>query len=145
MQAQEQRDVAEHEASGTERPDCANLRERKAAQRPVVVCLCGSTRFYDEFTEVYFRETMAGRIVLSVGFFRHEREHAHRHLEHGESVGITTEEKAALDELHKRKIDMADEVLILNVGGYIGQSTQSELEYAIANGKRVRFLEDVQS
>jgi cell division protein FtsB len=60
---------------------------------------------------------------------------------HGEDVGITPEDKQRLDELHKRKIDLADEVLILNVGGYIGESTKSELEYARANGKTIRFLE----
>ena len=50
--------------------------------------------------------------------------------------------KLMLDELHKRKIDLADDVLILNVGGYIGESTRSELNYARAHGKPVRFLED---
>jgi cell division protein FtsB len=63
---------------------------------------------------------------------------------HGENVGITPEEKLQLDELHKRKIDLADEVLILNVGGYIGESTRSELEYAQLLGKPVRFLEPVE-
>jgi len=51
------------------------------------------------------------------------------------------EVKKNLDELHKRKIDISDEVLILNVGGYIGESTRSELEYAISKGKKIRWLE----
>jgi hypothetical protein len=115
------------------------LRPRsKAADkgRPTVVCLCGSTRFYDQFQRAYYEETMAGRIVLSVGFYSHSSEKAH-----GEHVGCTPEQKVALDELHKRKIDLADEVLILNVGGYVGESTRSELEYAEAHGKAVRWLE----
>lgn len=80
---------------------------------------------------------MAGHIVLSVGFYPHAKaEHGH-----GEGIGHDSAEKVTLDELHKRKIDLADEVLILNVGGYIGASTRSELDYALAHGKTVRYLE----
>ena len=103
---------------------------------PCIVCLCGSTRFKDSFDEANYRETMAGKIVLSVGFYMHATGNRH-----GEEIGATPEQKIALDELHKRKIDLADEVLILNVGGYIGESTRSELEYAKTKGKTVRFLE----
>ena len=102
--------------------------------RPKIVCLCGSTRFKQEFIDANFEETMNGKIVLSVGWFSHAD---------GKIYTPTPEEKAALDELHLRKIDLADEVLILNVGGYIGESTQRELNYAIANGKSVRYLEGV--
>ena len=112
--------------------------ERKVEPtKPVVVCLCGSTRFYAAFQNSNYRETMAGRIVLSVGFYPHASE-----LAHGEKIGCDDEQKRQLDELHLRKIDLADEVLILNVGGYIGQSTSRELAYAKENGKRVRFLEE---
>lgn len=104
--------------------------------RPTIVCLCGSTKFYEAFTRANYEETMAGRIVLSVGFFMHAAEAAH-----GEAVGCTPEQKVALDELHLRKIDLADEVLILNVGGYIGSSTRRELAYALVTNKRIRFLE----
>lgn len=104
--------------------------------RPTIVCLCGSTRFYSAFQEANYRETMAGNIVLGVGFYPHAQNEMH-----GEAKGCTAEQKMALDELHRRKIDLADEVLILNVGGYIGSSTKSELEYAQKLGKRVRWLE----
>ena len=107
-------------------------------QMPTIVCLCGSTRFFKEFTEQNYLETMNGKIVLSVGFFSHSASEAH-----GESLGTTPENKIALDELHKRKIDLADEVLIINVGGYIGESTRSELEYAIKHNKVVRNLEAI--
>lgn len=107
-------------------------------ERLRVVCLCGSTRFYDEFQSANYRETMAGRIVLSVGFYPHCSERAH-----GEAVGCTVDQKRQLDELHLRKIDLADEVLVLNVGGYIGESTRRELEHAKATGKAVRYLEPV--
>lgn len=80
---------------------------------------------------------MAGRIVLSVGFYPHSTEQAH-----GEQIGITVEEKSRLDELHKRKIDLADEILVLNVGKYIGSSTRSEIEYARKKGKIIRYLEE---
>jgi len=103
---------------------------------PRVVCLCGSTRFYKQFMEHNYLETMAGNIVLSVGFYPHAIDEMH-----GEGVGITPEQKEALDQLHLRKIDLADEVLILNVGGYIGQSTARELAYALEHGKYIRFLE----
>lgn len=107
-------------------------------EMPPIVCLCGSTRFYKQFMEANYKETMMGNIVLSVGFFMHAMEKAH-----GEVWGCTPEQKIDLDELHKRKIDLCDEVLVLNIGGYIGDSTRSEIEYAIKNNKRIRYSEPV--
>ena len=103
---------------------------------PPIVCLCGSTRFKDAFDEATYQETMAGRIVLSVGFLMHAVGNRH-----GQGIGATPEQKIALDELHKRKIDLADEVLVLNVGGYIGESTRSEIEYAESLAMPIRYLE----
>ncbi len=100
--------------------------------KPTIVCLCGSTRFKQQFIEANFRETMAGKIVLSVGWFGHAD---------GNIYTPTEEEKVRLDELHLRKIDLADEILIINCNGYIGESTSRELFYAKAHGKQVRFLE----
>ena len=108
---------------------------RETEERPKIVCLCGSTRFKEAFDRANYELTMEGSIVLSVGFF------VHRSDAHGENVGCTLEQKVALDELHKRKIDLADEVFVLNVGGYIGDSTRSEIAYAEAHGKPVRYLE----
>lgn len=99
--------------------------------KPTIVCLCGSTKFKQEFINANFRETMEGKIVLTVGWFSHTD---------GNIFTPSEQEKIALDELHKRKIDLADEVLILNVGGYIGTSTKSELEYARKHNKVIRFL-----
>jgi hypothetical protein len=108
--------------------------------RPKVICLCGSTRFYDQFQESNYAETMKGNVVLSVGFYPHAKaKHGH-----GEGIGHDSLEKIKLDELHKRKIDLADEVLILNVGGYIGESTRSEINYAVAHGKPVKYLEPIE-
>lgn len=107
-----------------------------AVVRPRIVCLCGSTRFYQQFQEANYRETMAGRIVLSVGFYPH----AVREM-HGEEVGITSDQKRALDALHKQKINLADEVLVLNVGGYVGDSTRGEVFHASITGKLIRWLE----
>jgi len=105
-------------------------------KKPTIVCLCGSTRFKQEFIDANFKETMVGKIVLSVGWFGHADK---------KKYCITEEEKEMLDELHLRKIDLADEVLILNVNGYIGESTRNELEYAYRhprhNYKKIRFLE----
>lgn len=122
---------------------CVTLADVKAAllsqaqPAPRIVCLCGSTRFYEYFQRANYEETMAGRIVLSVGFYPHAQKEVH----HSEDVGCTAEQKIALDELHKRKIDLCDEVFVLNVGRYIGSSTRSEIEYAEAHGKTIRYLE----
>lgn len=106
--------------------------DRGKNMKPKIVCLCGSTKFKDAFIKANFDETMSGKIVLSVGWFSHFD---------GDIYTPTKQEKEALDELHKRKIDLADEVFILNLGGYIGESTRSELEYAKRHGKSIRFLE----
>lgn len=100
------------------------------AEKPTVVCLCGSTRFLDAFTKANRDETLAGRIVLSVGMFGHS-----------EGLDMNGPVKEKLDQLHLRKIDLADEVLVLNVGGYIGESTRRELAYARDTGKVIRMLE----
>lgn len=113
-------------------------RLHEVTEQPIVVCLCGSTRFYLEveaFQQANFDETMKGNIVLSVGFYPHSSKQAH-----AQEFGITSEQKEDLDRLHFRKIDMADEVLILNVDGYIGESTARELSYARNRGKKIRFL-----
>ena len=103
---------------------------------PTIVCLCGSTRFYDAFQKANYERTMAGEIVLSVGFYPHAKA-VHGH---GEGVGHDSAEKTALDELHKRKIDMADWVLVVSdESGYFGESTAGEIRYAVEHGKPVEF------
>ncbi len=104
---------------------------------PKIVCLCGSTRFGNAFREANLRETLDGKIVLSIGCNMRSDTETFGHLPDSELAII----KARLDELHLRKIDLANEVLVLNVGGYIGESTARELEYARLQGKMVRFLE----
>jgi hypothetical protein len=86
---------------------------------PEVVCLCGSTRFKDEYLAEQERLTMEGKIFLTVGMFGHS-----------DDVELSPDEKAMLDDLHKRKIDLADRVHVIDVKGYIGESTRSEIEYA---------------
>ena len=104
-------------------------------KKPKIVCLCGSTKFMEAFQQANLKETLAGRIVLSVGCNTKSDSDLMK-------IGELTEElKVKLDELHKRKIDLADEILVLNVGGYIGESTKSEIEYAKQNGKGIRYLE----
>lgn len=105
--------------------------------RPTIVCLCGSTRFWRTFQQASLTETLAGKIVLSIGAASGTDDDHFGNLPRDEYDRI----KAELDELHLRKIDLADEVLILNVGGYIGESTARELAYAQRLGKTVRFLE----
>ena len=99
-----------------------------------VITLCGSTRFKDAFIEVQKRLTLEGNIVISVGLFGHS----------GDDEVWTEGTKEMLDDMHKRKIDMADEIFVINVGGYIGSSTKSEIEYATATGKTVNYLEPIE-
>ena len=104
-----------------------------------VITLCGSTRFKDAFMEAQKKLTLAGNIVISVGLFGHSGD---KEVWEGMDEGTLTRTKEMLDDMHKRKIDMANEVFVINVNGYIGDSTRSEIEYALAHGKYVSYLED---
>jgi hypothetical protein len=95
-----------------------------------IITLCGSTRFKDEFISEQKRLTLEGNIVISVGLFGHS----------GDSEVWSEFTKEMLDDMHKRKIDLADEIFVINVCGYIGSSTRSEIEYAIKTGKSVKYL-----
>ncbi len=106
-----------------------------------VITLCGSTRFKDEFMEAQKRLTLEGNIVISVGLFGHSGDNE---VWENMDEGTLTRTKQMLDDMHKRKIDMADEIYVINVGGYIGTSTKSEIEYAKATGKTVRYLEETE-
>lgn len=103
-----------------------------------VITLCGSTRFKDAFMEAQKRLTLEGNIVISVGLFGHSGD---EEVWDGMDEGTLSKTKEMLDDMHKRKIDMADEIYVINVGGYIGKSTRSEIEYAKATDKTVRYLE----
>ncbi len=109
------------------------IEEEEKVMKPTIVCLCGSTRFMDAFQEWGWKKTLDGEIVLSVG--------ASKYLPSDHEKYLGEEVESALDELHKRKIDLADYIFVLNVGGYIGDSTRSEIEYAESLGMRVDYLE----
>ena len=94
---------------------------------PLVVCLCGSTRFRAEIAEANRTATMAGKIVLAPGVFGHSGD------------PLTDDDKRRLDDLHFRKIDMSDEVQVVNPGGYVGESTRREIDYATRTGKPVTY------
>jgi hypothetical protein len=104
-----------------------------------VITLCGSIRFKDEFMGVQKRLTLERNIVISVGLFGHSGD---SEVWEGMSEDTLTKTKIMLDDMHKRKIDMADGIFVINVGGYIGESTRSEIEYAQKTGKTVRYLEE---
>lgn len=95
-----------------------------------IITLCGSTRFKDDFERVNRELTLAGNIVISVGCFGHAGDI------------ITDEQKVMLDDIHKRKIDMADAIYVINKDGYIGSSTWSEIQYALKAGKDILFMEN---
>ncbi len=97
-----------------------------------VITLCGSTRFKDEFLEAQKRLTLEGNIVISVGLFGHS----------GDDEVWTEGVKDMLDRQHLAKIDLADEIFVVNVGGYIGESTKREIAYAEFKGKSIVYLEN---
>ena len=98
-----------------------------------VITLCGSTKFKEDFIKQQKRLTLEGNIVISVGLFDHA----------GENEVWTEGTKEMLDDMHKRKIDMADEIFVINKNGYIGNSTKSEIEYALKTGKKVNYMENI--
>lgn len=98
-----------------------------------VITLCGSTRFKDDFLRIQKQLTLEGNIVLSVGCFGHSGD---------DEVWQKPETKIMLDDMHKRKIDMADEIFVINKDGYIGNSTRSEIVYARLHYKPVHFMEE---
>ena len=103
-----------------------------------VITLCGSTRFKEEFMEMQKKLTLAGNIVISVGLFGHAGD---AEVWENMDEGTLTRTKEMLDDMHKRKIDMADEIFVTNKNGYIGDSTRSEIAYALEHGKKVNYLE----
>lgn len=103
-----------------------------------IITLCGSTRFKEEFLEQQKLLTLQGNIVISVGLFGHSGDNE---VWENMSEGALTKTKEMLDDMHKRKIDMADEIFVINKGGYIGESTRSEIEYAKSKGMEVRYME----
>ena len=111
---------------------CENYLDR--SDRPTIVCLCGSTRFMEAFQKAKLEETLAGKIVLTIGCDTKSDGELFKGPG-GEDI------KKKLDALHKEKIALADEILVLNVGGYIGESTKSEIECARWLGKKVHYLE----
>ena len=96
-----------------------------------IITLCGSTRFKDEFIKAQKDLTLQGNIVISVGLFGHS----------GDVEAWDGQTKTMLDDMHKRKIDLADEIFVINVGGYIGKSTASEIQYAHEHVKKIHYLE----
>ena len=98
-----------------------------------VITLCGSTKFKDDFLREQKRLSLEGNIVISVGMFGHS----------GDSEVWADGVKEMLDDMHKRKIDMADEIFVINKGGYIGSSTKSEIEYAKKTNKKINYMEPI--
>lgn len=96
-----------------------------------IITLCGSTKFKDTFIKAQKELTLKGKIVISVGLFGHADD------EYGNT--ITEEVKTMLDDMHKRKIDMSDAIMVIDDDDYVGKSTQSEIDYAKAQGKFVYF------
>lgn len=97
----------------------------------MVITLCGSTKFKEDFERVNRDLTLAGDVVLSVGVFGHSDD------------TITEEQKVTLDAIHRKKIDMSDAIYVINKDGYIGSSTKAEIAYAMATDKLIFYMEDM--
>ena len=98
-----------------------------------IITLCGSTKFKEEFLREQKRLTLEGNIVLSVGLFGHS----------GDIEVWNEGVKELMDDIHKRRIDLSDEIFVINKDGYIGSSTKSEIEYALKTNKIVRYMEEI--
>ena len=113
--------------------------ERDKVRTPII-CLCGSTRFTHEMLIKQWELTKQGYIVVSwcalpddyISYQGNEKAH----------IGDIENVKVFVDEIHKRKIDISDEVLVIDINGYVGESTRSEINYAIKHGKPVRYLSE---
>lgn len=113
--------------------ETATLLHQRAKNRPKVVCICGSTRFAERMNEIAIAETLADCIVVRPEVVTYDSSL--------DPQKVNPEQKTALDELHKRKIDLADEIIVVNVNGYVGPSTRGEIEYARQQGKPIRWDE----
>lgn len=111
---------------------CKDSSPKKEERKEKVITLCGSTRYKDEFLAVLENLTLAGNIVMLPGYFGHQEG----------AIPISETVKENLDALHKKKIDMSDIIYVINKGGYIGESTKSEIAYALAHNKEVLYYED---
>ena len=95
-----------------------------------IIALCGSIKFKEKFIKVQEKLTLENNIVLTPNFFNTIKKE-----------DIKEETKEMLDKMHKQKIDISDEILVINVGGYIGENTRNEIEYAKIKGKKISYLE----
>lgn len=95
-----------------------------------VITLCGSTKFKETFENVQKDLTLQGNVIFSLDFFSKS-----------DNISITPDLEKLLFEIHLQKIDMSDEIFVINVDGYIGESTKKEIEYAKQKGKTVTYLE----
>lgn len=116
-------------------------RRQVQESKPKIVCLCGSTRFTEQM--LYLEWEMAKKGIITLGWCWLPSNHTGdgTEIEHhlAEKEGIVD----ILDALHLRKIDLADEIMVVNVGGYIGERTRREIQYARSKGKMVTYLERV--
>lgn len=94
------------------------------------ITLCGSARFEDEFKKFNKELTLQGHVVYSLACYPSD---------FGGKNWYTEEEKEILDRVHKLKIDNSDAIFVINKEGYIGDSTKSEIAYALAQGKEIQY------
>ena len=112
-------------------------------ERPKIVCFCGSSRFVPEIAVLMWEFEKAGQIAMGLHLLpdnaakRPDGSIIEHHL--AEEQGVA----AQMDELHLRKIDLADSIFVVNIDGYIGESTSREIAYAKRTGKPVVYLEPI--
>jgi hypothetical protein len=121
--------------SGEGKPVSAFLRETKPKTKPKIITLCGPTRFTSEMLKEAWRLTITGVIVIHWNILESKEAFSHGAEAAGGNV------KDVVDALYLHKVAMADEVRVINVGGYIGESTRAELRHARKLGKPITWLE----
>ena len=101
-----------------------------------IITLCGSTKFRKEYEQKNAELSLKGNVVFSVGLFG--KTEGDKGKEN--NITLTLYQKNLLDSVHLAKIKLSDEIFVINVNGYIGESTKREIEYAHSHGKTVRYL-----
>ena len=110
---------------------------------PKIICFCGSSKFVGEMAVLMWEFEKLGNICVGLHLmpngYGEAKGHGKNYHHLAELEGIAEQ----MDALHRRKIDLADEIFIVNLNGYIGESTRNEIEYAEKLKKPIKYLEQL--
>lgn len=98
-----------------------------------IITICGSSKFKEEILRIDAKLSLEGNIVISLGCFGHADE-----------LNLTRKQEAILERVHQEKMNMSDEIFVVNKDGYIGEHTERDIEYAKSRGLKIRYLNEVE-